>query len=204
MNMDKLVSGIVLAAGKSERMGSPKALLPILGTTFLKHIANQIQDSKLFEIKVVLGHQSNEILNRLPELRSVVVINEEYEKGQLSSLQKAILAIHAGPSEGLMLFLVDHPLVQRALINELIQGFSNGRNSIVIPTFQGKRGHPVIFSRELFPNLLAAPQDQGALVVIKEYSKQILHLEWESDEILIDVDTPQDYLHFVQHRTTRA
>mgnify|MGYP002014153678 CR=1 FL=1 len=204
MNLDKLVSGIVLAAGKSERMGSSKALLPIFGTTFLKHILNQIQSSRLFETKVVLGHQSNEILKRLPEISSVVVINEEYEKGQLSSLQKAILAIYDGPSEGLMLFLVDHPLVQLELINGMVRAFSNGKSPIVIPSFEGKRGHPVIFPRELFSDLLAAPQNQGAVGVVREHSKKILHLEWKSEVILADVDTPQDYSRFVQQRTSRG
>lgn len=198
--MEKLVSGIVLAAGKSERMGRSKALLPIFGSTFLKHIVNQIERSRLFETKVVLGHQSNHILQRLPEVSSVVVINEEYEKGQLSSLQKAILAIDDGPSQGLMLFLVDHPLVQLKLINEMVRVFSNEKSPIVIPSFQGKRGHPVIFSRELFPDLLAAPQNQGALGVVRKHSKQILHLECKSEAILIDVDTPEDYSRFVQQR----
>ena len=202
--MDKRVSGIILSAGKSQRMGQPKALLPVFGTTFLEHIVNQIRGSKLVDFKIVLGHQPDTILDRLPNLRSATVINSRYEEGQLSSLQAGIRSLESGNPDGLMLFLVDHPFVESALIDELIGCFSKRNPPLVIPTFQGRRGHPVIFSRELFPELLDASPEVGAVAVVKQHRQQIYHLEWKSDEILIDVDTPEAYQRFVPGRSAKS
>ncbi len=202
--MDKRVSGIILAAGKSQRMGQPKALLPVFGTTFLQNIVNQIRNSRLVDFKIVLGHRPDTILDRLPHLKSSAVINSRYKEGQLSSLQAGIRSLESGNPDGLMLFLVDHPFVESALIDELLSCFADGNHPIVIPAFQGRRGHPVIFAKALFPELLAACPTEGAIAVVRQHRRQICHLEWKSDEILIDVDTPQTYQRFVQDRTAES
>ena len=198
--MDKRVSGVILAAGRSQRMGRPKALLPIFGTTFLEHIVDQVRASRLVDLKIVLGHRPESILDRLPDLRSASVINSRYHEGQLSSLQTGIRALDPKTCDGLMLFLVDHPLVDRTLIDALLDCFSQGGHPIVIPSFQRRRGHPVLFARELFPELLATSPDEGAIAVVREHRQQIHHLEWKSDEILIDVDTPEAYQRWIQPR----
>ena len=202
--MDKRVSGVILAAGRSRRMGRPKALLPIFGTTFLEHIVHQIRASRLVDLKIVLGHQPESILDRLPDLRATTVVNSRYREGQLSSLQTGIRALDRETCDGLMLFLVDHPLVDSALIDALLDCFSQGGHPIVIPSFQRRRGHPVLFARELFPELLAASPDEGAVAVVRHHRQQICHLEWESDEILVDVDTPEAYQRWIQPRTARS
>ena len=198
--MDKRVSGIILAAGRSQRMGRPKALLPIFGTTFLEHIVHQVRASRLVDLKIVLGHRPETILDRLPDLKAATVINSRYLEGQLSSLQTGIRGLEPENYDGLMLFLVDHPLVESSLIDELIGCFSQGDPPMVIPTFQGRRGHPVIFSKKLFPELLAASPDEGAVAVVRQHRRKIHHLEWKSDEILIDVDTPEAYQRWIQPR----
>ena len=196
--MDKRVSGVILAAGRSQRMGRPKALLPIFGTTFLEHIVHQIRASRLVDLKIVLGHRPESILDRLPDLRAATVINSRYREGQLSSLQTGIRALDPETCDGLMLFLVDHPLVDATLIDALLDCFSQGGHPIVIPSFQRRRGHPVLFARELFPELLAASPDEGAVAVVRRHRQQIYHLEWESDQILVDVDTPEAYQRWIQ------
>lgn len=199
--MDKRVSGVILAAGRSQRMGRPKALLPIFGTTFLEHIAHQIRASRLIDLKIVLGHQPETILDRLPDLETATVVNSRYREGQLSSLQTGIRALDAETCDGLMLFLVDHPLVDSTLIDALLDCFSQGGHPMVIPSFQRRRGHPVLFAKELFPELLAASPDEGAVAVVRKHRRQIRHLEWESDQILVDVDTPEAYKRWIQPRT---
>jgi molybdenum cofactor cytidylyltransferase len=196
--MDKRVSGVILAAGRSQRMGRPKALLPIFGTTFLEHIVHQVRASRLVDVKIVLGHRPEIILDRLPDLKAATVINSRYLEGQLSSLQAGIRALEPENCDGLMLFLVDHPLVESSLIDELIGCFSQGDHPMVIPTFQGRRGHPVLFAKGLFPELLAASPAEGAVAVVRQHRRQIRHLEWKSDEILIDVDTPEAYQRWIQ------
>ena len=200
--MDKRISGIILAAGRSQRMGRPKALLPIFGATFLEHIVRQIRASRLVEVKIVLGHRPETILDRLPHLKPATVVNSCYREGQLSSLQTGIRALDPETCDGLMLFLVDHPLVDPTLIDALLECFSQGDHPIVIPSFQRKRGHPVLFARELFPELLAASPDEGAVAVVRQHRGEIGHLEWRSDEILVDVDTPEAYQRWIQPRTT--
>ena len=202
--MDKRVSGVILAAGRSQRMGRPKALLPIFGTTFLEHIVHQVRASRLVDLKIVLGHRPEAILDRLPDLEPAPVINSRSREGQLSSLQSGIRALDPATRDGLMLFLVDHPLVDPTLIDALLDRFSQGGHPIVIPSFRRRRGHPVLFSRELFPELLAASPDEGAVAVVRRHHQRICHLEWESDQILVDVDTPEAYQRWIQPRTTPA
>ena len=196
----KRVAGLILAAGKSQRMGSPKALLRIYGRTFLEHIASEAKKSNLTEVKIVLGSQAELILERLPQLRANVVINPEYEQGQLSSLIRGLKALEGYSIDGLMLFLVDHPFVDRHLINELLDWFSSHNNPLVIPTFKKKRGHPIIFAHELFPELINAPVDAGAVIVVRKYQDKILHVETGQAGILLDIDTPEAYREYVVDR----
>ena len=196
----KRVAGLILAAGKSQRMGSPKALLRIYGRTFLEHIASEAKKSNLTEVKIVLGSQAELILERLPQLRANVVINPEYEQGQLSSLIRGLKALEGYSIDGLMLFLVDHPFVDRHLINELLDWFSSHNNPLVIPTFRKKRGHPIIFAHDLFPELINAPVDAGAVIVVRKYQDKILHVETGQAGILLDIDTPEAYREYVVDR----
>ena len=196
----KRVAGLILAAGKSQRMGSPKALLRIYGRTFLEHIASEAKKSNLTEVKIVLGSQAELILERLPQLRANVVINPEYEQGQLSSLIRGLKALEGYSIDGLMLFLVDHPFVDRHLINELLDWFSSHNNPLVIPTFKKKRGHPIIFAHELFPELINAPVDAGAVIVVRKYQDKVLHVETGQAGILLDIDTPEAYREYVVDR----
>src|SRR6516165_9633406 len=145
----KKVAGLILAAGKSERMGSPKPLLSINGTSFLAHIVAAMRKSKLSELRIVLGHEAEKVLNRLPDLEAEVIVNPDYDRGQLSSIIRAIQVLESSAIDGIMLFLVDHPFVTTELIDLMIQEFSQQQFPIVIPTFRGRRGHPMIFGRQL-------------------------------------------------------
>ena len=99
-----------------------------------------------------------------------------------------------------MLFLVDHPFVDRNLINELLGWFSSHNNPLVIPTFKKKRGHPIIFAHELFPELINAPVDAGAVIAVRKYQDKILHVETGQAGILLDIDTPEAYREYVVDR----
>ncbi len=187
------VGGLILAAGKSERMGQPKSLLQIYGRTFLEQIVKEAGASLLVGVKIILGHEAHAVLRRLPKLPAEVILNSVYMSGQLSSFICGIQSWSSQDLDGLMLLLVDHPLVTREIIDQLIHGFEEKGNPIVIPTYRGRRGHPVIFSRELFPEILQAPIDQGAAAVVKKYSGSVLDLECLSPAILVDIDTPEAY-----------
>ena len=189
----KSVAGIILAAGKSERMGSPKSLLRIGDVTFLEHIDLQARLGGLNPTWIVLGHEAEKIRQALPHLSSRTVINPDHELGQLSSLLRGLKELGSSPIDGVMLLLVDHPFVTEKLIRGLVCAFSRGTHALVIPTFRGRPGHPVIFGRPLFSELMHAPLHLGASVVVKAHTHEILNMEVEDEGILIDIDTPEIY-----------
>jgi molybdenum cofactor cytidylyltransferase len=191
------IGGLLLAAGKSERMGSPKSLLQVYGRTFLEQIVKEAAASRLQGLKVVLGHEADNIRAQLPTLPVEFILNPEYPSGQLSSFIRGIQAWESEHLDGLMLFLVDHPLITRDIINQLVIVFQKEGNSIVIPTYKGKRGHPVIFSRKLFSEILQTPLEQGASAVVRAHSESVRHLESLSADILVDIDTPEAYQQYI-------
>jgi molybdenum cofactor cytidylyltransferase len=193
----KRVEGLLLAAGKSQRMGSPKPLLTVFGRTFLEHIVLEAQQSDLIGINIILGHNAELILKSLPQLETQVIINPDFEQGQLSSLIRGLKALEGHSIDGLMLFLVDHPFVSQHVINKLVHSYSEHDQPVVIPTFRGRRGHPLIFGRELFSELLNAPLNQGAVSVVKKHQENVLSIEVEHEGILIDIDTPEAYQEYV-------
>jgi molybdenum cofactor cytidylyltransferase len=183
-----LISAIVLAAGKSERMGSPKALLPISGRTFLENILDAISRTSIENSVVVVGHHRKEI-EATVRLKSVV-FNPHYEKGMITSLQAGIRALPSDAS-GAFLFLVDHPLVEPATIETMIMNLAPNR--IVLPTFQGRRGHPVLFSSEVLEEILALPSTEGANIVVRKDLRRIVEVPVNAPGILVDVDTPEQF-----------
>ena len=193
------VAGLILAAGKSERMGRPKALLPFRGSCFLTHVLTEASRSNLIDVKVVLGHHAESILQSLPEIRPRALVNPGYEDGQLSSLQCGLKHLSSARLDGVMVFLIDHPMIHRDLINQLIETFSRNDVPIVIPSFEHRRGHPLIFGADLLDELMAAPLEQGAVSVVRKHSHEILHLEVDEPGVLVDIDTPEAYeKHVVQ------
>ena len=184
-----MISAIVLAAGKSERMGSPKALLPLSGRTFLENILDAIAQTSIEETVVVVGHHRKEI-EAAVKLKSVVVFNADYEKGMITSFQTGIRAL-SWDASGAFLFLVDHPLVEPATIEAMIANLAPNR--IVLPTFEGRRGHPALFSSEVLEEILALPSTEGANIVVRKDPGRIVEVPVNSPGILVDVDTPEQF-----------
>jgi molybdenum cofactor cytidylyltransferase len=187
------VSGIVLAAGQSSRIGGTKQLLRFRGTTILGQVLANAGRSLLDEIIVVLGHDAPEI-QRQVDLEGVkVVLNEDYQQGQSSSLKAGMNHV-SNRSHAAMFLLGDQPLVDEGVINAVIRGYEKSSRPIVIPVFAGQRGNPVVIGRELFGELTAAAQgDAGARVLFNRHADVIHHVEIDSRFIHMDVDTMEDY-----------
>lgn len=182
-----MISAIVLAAGKSERMGSPKALLAYRGRTFLENILAAISASSIQAPVVVVGHHRNEIAARLnlPNM----IFNPNYEQGMITSFQAGIRALPREAS-GALLFLVDHPVVETSTIESLIA--QHAPNRIVVPVFEGRRGHPVLFSSEVLQEIVDLPSSQGANIVVRKDPSRIVEVPVDTPGVLVDVDTPED------------
>jgi len=197
-----MIAAVVLAAGESSRMGRPKALLPIDGVRFIEKIVSSFQSTKVGKILVVLGHNAEEMRQKIADLPVLIVVNNEYKKGQLSSLVAAIRDIQSRQSsaelDGILVHLVDHPYVNPILVDVMIDRFYESKKLIVVPRYHGRRGHPVIFSRSLFSELQDTSLDQGAKAVVHAHQKDTLEIDTEDEGVTIDIDTPEEYRQFVK------
>jgi molybdenum cofactor cytidylyltransferase len=185
-----MIAGILLAAGESRRMGFPKPLLPYQGSTFLEHLL-AVLEGQVNPLVLVLGAHAERIRAavRIPD-SVVVAINENYAAGQLSSLQVGLRAL-AADAPAALVALVDHPCIDRALVATLISSWHESRPPVLIPTYKERRGHPLIFNRDLFQELMEAPLDQGARSVVRRHN--VFHLPVENEGILHDLDDPETY-----------
>jgi molybdenum cofactor cytidylyltransferase len=197
-----MIVAAILSAGESSRMGRPKALLPIDGVRFIEKIVTALRLTRIARIMVVLGHNAAEMRQRISDLQVDLVINPDYKQGQLSSLAAAIRSIEAGNDaervDGILVHLVDHPYINADLVNLMIDRFYETKKLIVVPRYQDRRGHPVIFSKALFGELLAAPFDRGAKAVVHDHREDTLEIDTNYEGAIIDIDTPEEYRRHVK------
>jgi molybdenum cofactor cytidylyltransferase len=195
-----VISGILLAAGESRRMGSPKALLRYQGQTFIERICATFLAAQVDELVVVLGAHAEVLGSAVPHHPAVrTVINTRYFQGQLSSLMAGIGALSSA-SKAAVVNLVDHPLVTVETIRALIASFRAAPLPILIASYQGRRGHPVLFSSLVYGEILAAPLDQGAKVVVRKDPTRVRVIECDDPGILADIDTPEEYARYINRR----
>lgn len=193
-----MIAAVVLSAGESSRMGRPKALLPIGEETFIERIVASLQAAKVEKIIVVLGHNAADLAAKIAHLPVTIVVNPDYTKGQLSSLVAAIRTLQGKSIDAILVHLVDHPYLNPDLVKRMIEKFYRSKKLIVVPKWKGRRGHPVIFSRRLFGELLSAPLDEGAKSVVHAHAADTLEIETNEEGITFDIDTPEDYRRHVK------
>lgn len=185
-----MLAAVILSGGASSRMGSPKALLPYQGRHFLEHLLQITTHPQIGARRVVLGAYAELISKAVQLLEEEAVINKEWEQGQLRSIHAA-LATLPPETDGMLLCLVDHPLISASLVNELIEAFYKSGSKIVLPTYRGRRGHPVIFSAKLYGELLKAPADQGARAVVWAHPAEVLELATSEQGCLLNLNDPE-------------
>jgi len=184
------LAAAILAAGESRRMGTPKALLPYRGKTFVEHLIEVTRHPRVGVTRVVLGAHVDEIRAKLRTEAASIVVNADWQQGQLSSIQAAIRSLPADETEGLILCPVDHPIVSAALVAQLIERFDASGKSVVLPTFHGKRGHPVIFRAALYDDLLAASPEVGARQVVWAHAADVLEVPTEEEGVILNLNDP--------------
>ena len=184
-----IVAGLILAAGESKRMGSPKALLDFHGETFLDRLIGVFSDF-CAPVVVVLGCDAARIRSEVkhPE-RVIFAENQDYRLGQLSSMQCGLRAVPE-TAEGILFTLVDHPNVRPSTIQALL---APPATPLAIPRFQGRRGHPIYFRRDLVPEFLALPSDSQAKLVVSRHAGDVRYADLDDPGILDDVDDPAAY-----------
>jgi len=187
-----MINAIVLAAGRSKRMGKPKPLLRFGNTTFLEQIISVLKLSDVDRVTVVLGAEAQAIEKSIDLSGTDVVVNKDYRKGQLSSLI-AGLKNTPNQTDAILVCLVDNPFITKIVVNRVISKFKETNSPIVVPVFNNKRGHPTLFSRSLFKELRNAPLKEGARGVIHSNEEKVLELKMRESKILVSIDTPEDY-----------
>lgn len=187
------VAAVVLAAGQSRRMGRSKPLLPWSdGQTVIETIVRRLLMFRLAEIVIVTGYQGEAVRRTLEHLPVSFVENEDYAAGEMISSLQAGLGALPETTAGALVVLGDQPALDGRVVRDVLAGYAEGRGAIVAPVYRGERGHPVLFDRRFWPELLAleqgAPRD-----VIRRYPHDLALVEVSSDSILTDIDTPEQY-----------
>lgn len=192
--------GIVLAGGKSSRMGRPKALLPIgrSGETFFDRLTRTLLDAGVEDVVVVVGADAGAIragVRPRPGVR--IVDNPDYEQGQLTSLLAGLRAIDAERATAALITLIDVPLVSAATVRTLIAAQREHDAPVVRPVSNGRHGHPVIFGRTLFAELERADPAHGAKPVVRAHAAAMIEVPVDDEGAFTDIDTPEDYERFI-------
>lgn len=185
-----MTCGLILAAGESRRMGSPKALLELQGETFLDRLIG-LFSRRCWPVIAVLGAQREIVragLRRASE--AVLVENPDFHLGQLTSMQCGLRAVPADAG-GVLFTLVDHPAVAPATIAALLD--SSAQGPLRIPRWDGRRGHPIWISKRLVPEFLALPAGSSARDVVTQHASEIAYIDVDDPGILADVDDPAAY-----------
>ena len=188
----EMIAGIILAAGSSARMGSPKALLKIGDKTFIRRIVGQLRAAGVETIITVLGANAAAIEKELEGLNVAIAVNENPAAGQLLSLQKGIAAVTNLRPEGILLCLVDHPAFSASTVTALMESFRRDHCRAVIPTYKGRRGHPVLISSKLFDEIVEAPDGTRMSDIIRRHDADVREIETADEGVVLDIDTPED------------
>lgn len=191
----KPTAGVILAAGSSTRIGSPKQLLKLKGKYLIERVLDAALDSKLETIFLVLGHEFQKIQQALgPKIRDPrleLLVNYQYQKGLSKSLRCGLERVKdTYPS--VMFLLGDQPLIHSKMIDHLLEAFWLGDQEICVPIHQGRRGNPVIFSRKIYPELEKLEGDKGARDLIQAQIDRVLFVEMKEPLLFFDIDTEED------------
>jgi molybdenum cofactor cytidylyltransferase len=188
--VEGLIAAVVLAAGASSRMGRPKQTISLQGVPMLEMVLESFRRSRVGRVVVVLGANAAEVRKRIKIAHEVVVVNEAFSEGMSSSLRLGLE--HTGEAEAAIIALGDQPFVLPGTINRMVAAYDESRARIVIPTYRGARGNPVLFDRSVFPQIKRIRGDSGARAVVQKNAEQVLEVEVPDRGVLIDIDTPSD------------
>jgi molybdenum cofactor cytidylyltransferase len=199
--MRAMIPLVVLAAGKSSRMGRPKATLRLdAADTFLTRIIRTFQAVPVDDVVVVVGHGAEAIVKSVESsgLSARFVVNDRYDTGQLSSVLAGLRAIDRPGVGAMLMTLVDVPLVSSATVRGVLERYRTSGAPVVRPVSGGRHGHPVLVDRTLFNAIRAADPRQGAKPVIRAHVSAAGEVEVTDEGAFLDIDTPEDYARVIE------
>lgn len=198
------VAGIILAAGGSKRLGQPKQMIPWRGHPLVWHVAKTALAAGLDPVIVVTGAYTDQVEAALKGLPVTVLFNQAWEMGQSTSLRVGLRSVPENTG-GALFFLADQPMVSVELVYRLVKEHSSTLAPLVAPLVNGSRANPVLFDRVTFGDLLALEGDVGGRVLFGDsYHYPVTWVSWEDPNLLLDIDTPEDYERFRQMEGTEG
>ncbi len=187
-----MIDAIVLAAGRSRRMGTQKLLLPYAGRTVIHHIVDQVAATSPRRLIVVVANDRAAIERAMIGVPATIAVNPEPDGDMLSSVRTGLTAL-SDNGQGILIVLGDQPSIRTAVITELQKVFEPGGRGIVVPAYRGQRGHPILFSACYRQELLTQYDSTGLRGLLESHPDDVHEVAISDPSILSDMDVPEDY-----------
>lgn len=184
---------MILAAGESKRMGTPKLLLPFREKTMIETLVVEVLRSKSDKTMVVLGAEKEKIERIISRLQVAIVVNTRYEEGMLSSIRAGFEAL-PDEVEAVLVCLGDQPLIPFFVLDKLIEAYKDTKKGIIIPVYKKSRGHPILIDMKYKPEIKRISPDIGLRALVHDHSQDVMEVEVDAPQILKDIDKPEDYM----------
>ena len=184
-----MITAILLAAGQSTRFGQCKQLARVGGKALLQHALDHLRASAVDDVVVVLGAHADEIREQIAFDRERVVVNPDYAEGMSTSIQAGLRATDA---DAALIVLADQPFVSPRTIDLLIEEHRRTRAGVVLPTYNGFRGNPVLVDRSLFAEMMNLRGDVGFRALFGDHAQSIVKVAVEDRGVIMDIDVPSD------------
>ncbi|HVM62962.1 MAG TPA: nucleotidyltransferase family protein [Verrucomicrobiae bacterium] len=183
---------IILAAGESRRMGQPKQLLPFAGKTMLECVIDAFRSPRVDEIRVVLGYEADEIAAKIADTPAKIVRNDRYQQGMFTSMRAGLRNLPKG-TKTFMIAVCDQPRLKRDTVDTLIETFAKERHKILIPSYNGRQGHPPLLRAEYAKEILAMDESLTLKHFYAQHADDITRLVVDDEGVLIDIDDRETY-----------
>ena len=192
--MQRPIAAIVLAAGQASRMGEPKVLLPWTDKhTIIEHIIQQLHRARIETINVVTGYYRDEVKILAKAMGARPIHNRAHKTGEmLSSLKTGLRSLPDNIAAALVV-LGDQPRIQPRVIYEILKAYAAGHGELIAPTYEDRRGHPILIGRKYWSEILALRNYQSPRDVITAHNSELISIKVNTDSVLRDIDTPEDY-----------
>ncbi len=192
MRLSILICIIVLAAGLSTRFGRNKLLEKIDGSTMIERVVKSAVSSRADEVVVVLGHEAQRVKEALKKFECKFVFNKDFKKGQSYSVKAGVKSV-MGYADAVMVLPGDVALITPRSINMVIEEYEKCGSPIVVASYKGRTGHPILFDRSLFDEIMEISEEtMGLKAVVNRHRDSVKKVETGSNEVLIDVDSEED------------
>jgi len=194
-----VIWAVILAAGESRRMGRQKLLLPFGETTVVGAVVGTACASRVDQVLAVLGADRDAVRQEIEPLGIDFAINEDFKMGMVSSVQAGFRALPAD-AEAAVVMLGDQPFLPASVVDAVVEAYRRSGKGIVVPAFQGRRGHPVLVDLKFRDEVLALDPADGLRRLMRAHPKDVFEAEVEDANILRDMDVPEDYANELKRR----